>query len=67
MTKPEVNCQVECVEGCLLPDSCPNQEYVQETSKFIQDTSLDKMIEIAEIARLKKLTEPTKWVIPDDF
>ena len=43
------------------------QEYVQEASKFINETSLDKMLEIAEIARRKKLTEPPKWVIPDDI
>ena len=67
MTEKKVNCQVECVNGCILPDECPHQEYVEETSKFIEDTSLDKMLEMAEIARLKKLTEPPKWVIPDDF
>jgi hypothetical protein len=25
------------------------------------------MIEIAEAARLKKLTEPPKWILPDDI
>ena len=67
MTEKQVNCQIECVEGCILPDNCPNQGYVVETTKFIEDTSLDKMLEMAEIARLKKLSEPPKWVIPDDF
>lgn len=67
MSKKTVNCQIECVNGCILGEDCPNQEYVQETSKFIQDTSLDKMLEMAEIARMRKLTEPPKWVIPDDF
>lgn len=62
-----VNCQVECVNGCILGDDCPNQEYAQKASNFIENTSLDKMLEIAEIARLKKLTEPPKWVIPDDI
>lgn len=63
----EVNCKVECVNGCVLGEECPNREYAQNTTKFINNTSLDKMIEIAEIARRKKLTEPPKWVIPDDF
>ena len=48
-------------------EQSPDQEYVQETSKFINETSLDKMLEIAEIARRKKLTEPPKWVIPEDI
>ena len=67
MTETNINCKVQCIDGCILPDNCPNQEYVEETSKFIEETSLDKMLEMAEIARLKKLTEPPKWVIPDDF
>ncbi len=67
MTNTEINCAVECVDGCILGDRCPNQEYVEEASQFINETSLDKMLEIAEIARRKKLTEPPKWVIPDDF
>jgi hypothetical protein len=66
MTKT-VNCQVECVNGCILGAQCPNQEFVAETSKFLENTSLDKMLEMAEIARLKKMSEPPKWVIPDDF
>jgi hypothetical protein len=42
------------------------QSYVEEASKFIQETSLEKMHEIAEAARLKKLMEPPKWVLPED-
>ncbi|MGK7898835.1 MAG: hypothetical protein AB4372_35775 [Xenococcus sp. (in: cyanobacteria)] len=42
-------------------------EHLEKTSKFINETSLDEMIEIAEIARRKKLTEPPKWVIPDEI
>ncbi|MCX7593965.1 MAG: hypothetical protein N2235_09420 [Fischerella sp.] len=42
------------------------QYYVEEASKFIQETSLEKMHEIAEAARLKKLMEPPKWVFPED-
>jgi hypothetical protein len=63
----EVNCKVECVNGCVLGDQCPNREYAENTTEFINNTSLDKMIEMAEIAKRKKLTEPPKWVIPDDF
>ncbi|BAQ64057.1 hypothetical protein [Geminocystis sp. NIES-3709] len=66
MTKT-VNCEVECLNGCILEEECPNKEFVAETSKFIETTPLDKMLEMAEIARLKKLSEPPKWIIPDDF
>ena len=62
-----VDCKVHCVDGCIKPDNCPNEEYIQEASEFIENTSLDKMLEIAEIARLKKLSEPPKWVIPEDI
>ena len=43
------------------------EEHLEKTSKFISETSLDEMLEIAEIARRKKLTEPPKWVIPDEI
>lgn len=62
-----VNCQIECINGCILGEECPHREFARETSQFIENTSLDKMIEMAEVSRLKKLTEPPKWVIPDDF
>jgi hypothetical protein len=60
-----IDCAVACVNGCVLGDQCPKLEYVNEASKFMQETSLDKMHEIAEEARRKKLMEPPKWVIPD--
>lgn len=60
-----INCAEACVNGCVLGDQCPNKEYAAETSKFIQDTSLDKMLEMAEEARRKKLTAPPQWVIPE--
>ncbi|HAJ64621.1 MAG TPA: hypothetical protein DCP31_39755 [Cyanobacteria bacterium UBA8543] len=61
----DVNCAQDCVNGCILGDKCPKKEYSAEASKFIEGTSLDKMLEIAEEARRKKLTEPPKWIIPD--
>lgn len=67
MNPQEVNCKVDCTNGCVLGDRCPNTEYKNEASKFIQDTSLDKMLEMAEIARMRKLSEPPKWIIPDDI
>ena len=62
-----VNCALECVNGCVLGEDCPNKEYAKEAGQFMQETSLDRMIEIAEEARLKKMSEPPKWVIPDEI
>lgn len=56
----KINCQEACVNGCVLGDKCPNIKYREAASQFIQDTSLDKMLEMAEAARLKKMTEPPK-------
>ncbi len=67
MEEQNINCAEACVNGCVLGEKCPNKEYTQEASKFIEDTSLDKMLEMAEIARMKKLSEPPKWVIPDEI
>ena len=67
MEASSINCAEACVNGCVLGDKCPHLEHVEEASNFIQETSLDKMLEIAEIARMKKLTEPPKWVIPDEI
>ncbi|CDN13739.1 hypothetical protein RintRC_1078 [Richelia intracellularis] len=49
-----------------MGDKCPNIEYREATSEFIQDTPLEKMLEMAEAARLKKMMEPPKWVFPED-
>ncbi|GAB1540541.1 hypothetical protein NUACC21_32100 [Scytonema sp. NUACC21] len=66
MEQPKINCAEACVNGCVLGDKCPNIEYREAASKFIEDTPLDRMIEIAEIARMKKLTQPPKWILPED-
>jgi hypothetical protein len=63
----KINCAEACVNGCVLGDKCPNLEFKEATSQFIEDTSLDKMLEIAEAARLKKMTEPPKWILPEDI
>ena len=65
METQTINCDEVCTNGCIQPDRCQNQVHVQSTSKFISETSLDQMIEMAEQARMKKLTAPPQWVIPD--
>ncbi len=62
-----INCAEACVKGCVLGDRCPHREHAAQASRFVQSISLDKMHEIAEAARLKKLAEPPKWVIPDEI
>ncbi|NJL45365.1 MAG: hypothetical protein HC922_05740 [Leptolyngbyaceae cyanobacterium SM2_3_12] len=66
----EVNCAVDCQAGCILGDKCPNQAYTQQASKFISDTPLDKMLEMADQAVRRKMMErasqPPKWVLPED-
>lgn len=61
----QIDCSKVCKSGCSQPDRCQNQAYVQSASKFINETSLDDMHEIAELARRKKMSAPPKWVIPD--
>ncbi len=67
MEQQKIDCKVQCVNGCILGEKCPNVEFKEATSKFIEDTPLDKMLEMAEMARMKKLSEPPKWILPDDI
>jgi hypothetical protein len=60
-----VNCAEACVNGCILGDKCPHREHVAAVSKFINDTSLDQMLNIADEAFRKKLTQPPQWVYPE--
>lgn len=65
MVENTVDCAVACVNGCVLGDKCPKREYAVATSSFIENTSLDKILEMAEEAVKKKRMEPPKWIIPD--
>ena len=67
MNPEEVNCAEACVDGCILGEECPNKEYREQASKFIQETSLDQMLEIAEEAIRKKRMAPPQWVYPEDL
>lgn len=62
----EINCAEACVNGCVLGDKCPNLEYKNQAAKFIQETPLDKMLEMAEEALRKKRTAPPQWILPED-
>jgi hypothetical protein len=66
----EVNCARDCVNGCVLGEKCPNLQYKEEASKFIQDTPLDQMLAMADEAVRRKMIErasqPRNWVLPED-
>jgi hypothetical protein len=66
----EINCAEKCQNGCVLGDDCPNREYTEQASKFISDTSLDKMLEMAEEAvrkkQLERMMAPTEWFFPEE-
>lgn len=62
----KINCAEACVNGCVLGDRCPNLEHRQAASKFIGETSLDQMLEIAEESVRKKMTQPPQWVFPEE-
>jgi hypothetical protein len=66
MEPAQIDCAVSCVNGCVLGDQCPNLEYKEQASKFVQETSLDDMIAIAEEAIRKKATQSPQWVFPED-
>ena len=59
------------VNGCIKGDDCPNKAYTEQASSFIESTSLDKMLEIAEEAVRKKVmaraSEAPQWVTPDEL
>ncbi len=66
----DVNCAVDCKDGCVLGDQCPHKDNQAKASEFIESTSLDDMLEIAaEAVRRKqqeRASEGPKWVFPED-
>lgn len=52
-----VNCTEECINGCVLGDACPHREHLAAASKFIQETSIDQILEIAEESVRKKFAQ----------
>lgn len=67
MEPATIDCATACVNGCVLGDRCPNKEYAANASKFIEKTSLDEMIDMAEEAARRKRAQPPQWVIPDEL
>lgn len=70
MIMADINCAVDCIDGCVLGEQCPHKDAQQETAQFIENTSLDDMLEMAaEAVRRKqseRVSEGPKWVFPED-
>lgn len=66
----DINCDVDCKEGCVLGEQCPHLENQQKASDFIANTSLETMLEMAEAAvrrkQLERAAEGPQWVFPED-
>jgi hypothetical protein len=66
----EVNCDIDCKDGCVLGEQCPHKESQQQASEFIENTSLDDMLEMAAEAvrrkQMERASEGPKWVFPED-
>ncbi len=66
----DINCAVDCKDGCVLGEQCPHKESQEQTSEFIENTSLDTMLEMAAEAVRRKQQQRTregpKWVYPED-
>jgi hypothetical protein len=52
-----VNCLEACINGCILGDDCPHREHLAAASKFIENTSMDEMLAIAEERIRKKFIQ----------
>lgn len=53
----EVNCAETCINGCILGPDCPHLEYRQAASKFINERSMDELLDIAAESVRKKFLE----------
>ncbi|MFN3678191.1 MAG: hypothetical protein ACK4K5_03740 [Thermosynechococcus sp.] len=55
LTPETINCAEACVNGCVLGDRCPNREYRAAAVKFMNDTPLDQILQIAADSYPKRL------------
>jgi hypothetical protein len=61
----EVNCAEACVNGCILGEQCPHLQYREAAAKFISETSMDQILEIAAESVRKKMTQAPERYLPD--
>ena len=67
MEASNINETINNSQESIAQNQISQVDHLEKASQFINETSLDEMLEIAEIARRKKLTEAPKWVIPDEI
>lgn len=60
-----INCAVDCVNGCILGEKCPHREHLAATTQFLQDTSMDQILAIAEERVRKKFDEMQNRTLPE--
>ncbi len=65
METQTINCAVDCANGCILGEKCPHREHLASTTQFLQDTSMDQILAIAEERVRKKFTEMQNRTLPD--
>ncbi len=58
-----INCAEMCANGCILGDQCPHLEYLKVAQKFIEEKSIDQLIQIAE----SRFDPPNPEVADGDF
>jgi hypothetical protein len=61
----EVNCAEDCINGCVLGADCPHLEFQQAASKFIQERSMDELLEIAAESLRKKYLAAAPFPPPE--
>jgi hypothetical protein len=61
----EINCAVDCANGCILGEKCPHREHLAATTQFLQETSMDQILAIAEERVRKKFTEMQDRTLPE--
>jgi hypothetical protein len=60
-----INCAVDCANGCILGEKCPHREHLATTTQFLQETSMDQILAIAEERVRKKFTEMQDRILPE--
>lgn len=65
MSEQVIDCALKCVNGCVLGDQCPHQDYKNAASKFIKNTSIDDILKIAEDSLEKRLTRSPEFIQPE--
>ncbi|MEN9218220.1 MAG: hypothetical protein Q6K81_04760 [Gloeomargarita sp. DG02_5_bins_242] len=52
---PTVDCATACVNGCVLGEACPHREHLAAALKFVAETDLDRMVEVAQASAPQRL------------